>query len=187
MFFLFLNQNGFKQIIPKDEIKLSNLTDDDIIPFVHETSIIDNNVKIGRGTKIWSNSHISSGVRIGENCVIGEGVHIGPNVIIGNSCKIQNHSLIYEGVTIEDYVFLGPNTITTNDIFPQINKDWSISKTFFKKGCSVGANSTIICGVTLNEGCLIGAGSVVTRNIAKNMVAYGNPAKEIYNKIKNEK
>ena len=181
MCFLFLNKNGLKQIIPKETIKLSDLSDD-IIPFIHETSIIDNDVEIGRGTKIWSNSHISTGAKIGENCVIGEGVYIGPNVIIGNNCKIQNHSLIYEGVCIESDVFLGPNTVTTNDIFPEIGKEWSISKTLFKKGCSVGANSTIVCGITLNEGCLIGAGSVVTKNIGENMVAYGNPVKEIYNK-----
>lgn len=149
--------------------------------FQHPTSIIDNDIKIGKNTKIWAFSHISKGVVIGENCVIGEGVHIGPNIIIGDNCKIQNHSLLYEGVTLEDNVFLGPNTITTNDFTPQVGGDWKNSnrfrKTLFKQGCSIGANSTIICGVTIGENSLIGAGSVVTKNIPKNGTAFGNPAK----------
>ena len=148
---------------------------------IHPTVIIDENVKIGDGTKIWAYSHISKGAIIGNNCVIGEGVHIGPNVIIGNNCKIQNHSLIYEGVTLEDNVFLGPNTVTTNDFLPQVEGDWKNSDRFrttlFKKGCSIGANSTIICGVTIGENSLIGAGSVVTKNIPNNKKAFGNPSK----------
>ena len=149
--------------------------------FAHSTSIIDNDVKIGNNTKIWAFSHISQGVVIGDNCIIGEGVHIGPNVIIGNNCKIQNHSLLYEGVTLEDNVFLGPNTITTNDYLPQVGGDWKNSnrfrKTLFKKGCSIGANSTIICGVVIGDNSLIGAGSVVTKNIPNNCKAFGNPTK----------
>jgi len=148
---------------------------------IHETTIIDANTQIGEGTKIWAYSHISSGVIIGKNCVIGEGVHIGPNVKIGNGCKIQNHSLLYEGVMLEDNVFLGPNTITTNDFIPQVGGDWKTNgrfkPTLFKKGCSIGANSTIICGVTIGENALIGAGSVVTKDIQPNCKAYGNPAK----------
>lgn len=149
--------------------------------FIHPTAIVDNNVKIGEGTKIWAYSHISPGVFIGKNCVIGEGVHVGPNVIIGDNCKIQNHSLLYEGVTLEDNVFLGPNTITTNDFIPQVGGDWKNSdrfrNTLFKKGCSIGANSTIVCGVIIGENSLIGAGSVVTKNIPSNCKAFGNPAK----------
>ena len=152
-----------------------------MVYFQHPTSIVDNDVKIGKNTKIWAFSHISKGAVIGENCVVGEGVHIGPNIIIGDNCKIQNHSLLYEGVTLEDNVFLGPNTITTNDFTPQVGGDWKNSnrfrKTLFKQGCSIGANSTIICGVTIGENSLIGAGSVITKNIPKNSTAFGNPAK----------
>lgn len=148
---------------------------------IHPTAIIDDNVTIGEGTKVWAYTHISSGAIIGVNCVIGEGAHIGPRVVIGDNCKIQNHSLLYEGVVLEDSVFFGPNTITTNDYLPQVGGDWKSNgrfrTTLFKKGCSIGANSTIVCGVTIGENALIGAGSVVTRDIPPNSIAYGNPAK----------
>jgi UDP-2-acetamido-3-amino-2,3-dideoxy-glucuronate N-acetyltransferase len=148
---------------------------------VHKTAIVDYDTQIGEGTKIWAYSHISTGVIIGKNCVIGEGVHIGPNVKIGDGCKIQNHSLIYEGVELEDNVFIGPNVITTNDFYPNVNGDWKengrFKSTLLKNGCSIGANTTIICGVTIGENSLIGAGSVVTKNIPNNSLAYGNPAK----------
>ena len=149
--------------------------------FSHETAIIETD-KIGDGTKIWAFSHISPGSSIGDNCTIGEGVHIGPNVIIGNNVKIQNHSLIYEGVTIEDNVFIGPNVITTNDIFPRATPGWSADSaptfrtTLIRTGASVGANSTIICGVTLEKECLVGAGSVVTKNVKPKSLVVGNPA-----------
>lgn len=148
---------------------------------IHKTVILDKNVKIGKGTKIWAFSHISEGASIGENCVIGEGVHVGPNVIIGDNCKIQNHSLLYEGVILEDSVFIGPNVVTTNDFYPNVKGNWKengrFRPTLFKSGCSIGANTTVICGVTVGENALIGAGSVVTKNIPNHTLAYGNPAK----------
>ena len=150
--------------------------------FAHETAIIETD-NIGAGTRIWAFSHISRNAVIGENCTIGEGVHIGPNVIIGNNVKVQNHALIYEGVTIEDNVFIGPNVVTTNDIFPRATPGWSADTastfrpTLIKKGASVGANSTIICGVVLNNKCIVGAGSVVTKDVDNNSLVLGNPAR----------
>lgn len=151
--------------------------------FIHETAIVETE-EIGENTKIWAFSHVCRGSKIGKNCVIGEGVHIGCNVIIGDNVKIQNHSLLYEGVIIEDEVFLGPNTVTTNDIEPESVGDWShrFRKTVFKKGCSIGANSTIICGNTIGENSLVGAGSVVTKDVLPGIVVVGNPAKFLRNK-----
>lgn len=150
--------------------------------FIHPTSIIDTDIKnIGENTKIWAFSHICKNSKIGNNCIIGEGVYIGPNVIIGNNCKIQNHCLIYEGVEIEDEVFIGPNVITTNDTFPRAVGDWSsrFRKTLIKKGASICANTTIICGTVIGENAMIGAGSLVSKNIKDNFIAYGNPARHI--------
>ena len=150
--------------------------------FKHSSSIVETN-DIGAGTKIWANSHVCKGAKIGSNCVIGENVYIGPNVSVGNNCKVQNNSLIYEGVFIEDNVFLGPNTVTTNDFKPKVGGDWKNSdrfrKTVFKQGCSIGANSVIVCGITIGENVLIGAGRVVTKDIESNSLAFGNPAKII--------
>ena len=148
--------------------------------FIHESSIVES-TNIGEGTKIWAFSHVCEGSKIGKNCIIGEGVYIGPNVLIGDNCKIQNNSLVYEGVTLEDNVFFGPNTVTTNDFTPKVDGDWlndgRFKKTFFKKGCSIGANSVIICGITVGENSLVGAGSVVTKDVPNNSLVYGNPAK----------
>lgn len=152
--------------------------------FIHQFAIIDTELKnIGKNTKIWAFSHICKNAIIGKNCVIGEGVYIGPNVIIGNNCKIQNHSLIYEGLHIEDNVFIGPNVVTTNDIFPRALGDWSsrFRKTTIKRGASICANTTIICGITIGENAMIGAGSVISKNIKPNYIAYGNPARHIRN------
>lgn len=145
----------------------------------HPTAIIESD-DIGENTKIWAFSHVSKNAKIGKNCVIGEGVHIGPNVVVGDNVRIQNHSLLYEGVTIGNNVFIGPNVVTTNDIYPRSTGDWKhrFRNTIFKDGCSIGANSTIICGVTIEENALIGAGSVVTRDVEKDTVVYGNPAKK---------
>lgn len=148
--------------------------------FIHNTSIIDDNVIIGSQTKVWAFTHICSGVVVGKNCVIGEGVHIGPNVIIGDNCKIQNHSILYEGVELENNVFMGPSVITTNDIYPKAQGKWdkqNFKKTLIKSFASIGANCTIVCGNTIGSDSLIGAGSVITKNIPSGSVAYGNPAK----------
>lgn len=152
--------------------------------FAHKTSIIDEGCQIGDDTKIWAFSHVMKGAIIGKNCVIGEGVHIGNNVVIGDNCKIQNHSILYEGVTLGNNVFIGPNVVTTNDIEPISTGDWKsrFRKTIFEDNCSIGANSTIICGVTVESCALVGAGSVVTRDVKKNTVVVGNPAKYLRDK-----
>jgi len=152
------------------------------MPTIHPSAIVDTALaNIGENTKIWAFSHICKNVTIGSNCVIGEGVYIGPNVIIGNNCKIQNHSLIYEGLTIQDNVFIGPNVVTTNDIFPRAIGDWThkFRKTIIKQGASICANTTIVCGITIGENAMVGAGSVVTKNVNAQSLCYGNPTKHI--------
>ena len=149
--------------------------------FVHDTSIIDKNVKIGNGTKIWHFSHISENVIIGKNVNIGQNVFIGKNIVIGNNCKIQNNVSVYEGVTLEDNVFVGPSVVFTNVNMPRanINQKDNFLKTLVMKGASIGANSTIICGNTLEENCFIGAGSLVTKSVKKNTMVFGVPARFI--------
>ena len=147
--------------------------------FVHSSSIIDEGAQIGSNTKIWHFCHIYSSAVIGEDCIIGQNVMIGPNVVIGNNCKIQNNVSLYEGVIIEDDVFLGPSCVFTNVIKPRsyINQKNNFKKTIIKKRATIGANATIICGITIEENSFVGAGAVVTKNTKKNGLYYGNPAK----------
>tara|TARA_A100001015_G_C15034020_1_gene734915 strand:- start:3178 stop:3753 length:576 start_codon:yes stop_codon:yes gene_type:complete len=146
--------------------------------FIHDTCYIDENVKIGSGTKIWHWCHISKNSFIGENCTLGQNVFIGENVSIGNNVKIQNNVSIYSGVFIEDDVFCGPSMVFTNVINPRstINKKVEFKKTLIKKGASIGANATVICGNTIGNYAFVGAGSVVTKNIKNFSLVVGNPA-----------
>jgi UDP-2-acetamido-3-amino-2,3-dideoxy-glucuronate N-acetyltransferase len=151
--------------------------------FVHESSYIDESVVIGKGTKIWHFSHIQSGSEIGENCSVGQNCNIGNNVKIGNHVKIQNNVSVYEGVELEDYVFCGPSMVFTNikvprSEFPQRGKEF-YQKTLVKKSASIGANATIVCGVTIGEYALIGSGAVVTKNVPPYALVIGNPGKVI--------
>lgn len=147
--------------------------------YIHESSIVDKNVKIGKGSKIWHWCHISKNSKIGKDCVIGQNVFIGENVAIGDNVKIQNNVSLYDGVIIEDDVFLGPSCVFTNVLNPRafINKKKKFEKTLVKKGSTIGANSTIICGLTIGSYSFIGAGSVVTKNVLNYRLVYGNPAK----------
>lgn len=150
--------------------------------FVHESSYVDEPVEIGKGTKIWHFSHIMQNSKIGENCNIGQNVVISPGVIIGNGVKIQNNVSVYSGVICEDDVFLGPSCVFTNVINPRsfISRKDEYRKTVIKKGASIGANSTIVCGHDIGEYAFIGAGSVVTKNILPYSCVVGNPARLLY-------
>jgi UDP-2-acetamido-3-amino-2,3-dideoxy-glucuronate N-acetyltransferase len=151
--------------------------------FVHESSYVDENVAIGKGTKIWHFSHVQTGSEIGKECSIGQNVNIGNNVTIGNYVKIQNNVSVYEGVELEDYVFCGPSMVFTNikvprSEFPQRGSNF-YQKTLVKKSASIGANATIICGVTIGEYAMIGSGAVVTKDVPSYALVIGNPGQVV--------
>ena len=149
--------------------------------FAHETAIIDANCKIGKGTKIWHFSHIMSNCVIGESCNLGQNVVISPDVILGKNVKVQNNVSIYTGVICEDDVFLGPSMVFTNVINPRsavIRKNEYL-KTTVKKGATIGANATIVCGNTIGAFAFIGAGAVVTKEVLPYALVVGNPSKQI--------
>lgn len=149
--------------------------------FAHESSYVDDNVNIGNNTKIWHFSHILSGSNIGANCSFGQNCVVGPRVNIGNGVKVQNNISIYEGVEVEDDVFLGPSMVFTNVTNPRafIVRREEFKKTLLKKGCSIGANATIVCGVTIGEYALIGSGTVVNKDVKPFALMVGVPAKQI--------
>jgi UDP-2-acetamido-3-amino-2,3-dideoxy-glucuronate N-acetyltransferase len=151
--------------------------------YVDKFAVVDDNVEIGEGTKIWHFSHVQSGSKIGKKCVLGQNVNIGNNVKIGNFVKIQNNVSVYEGVELEDYVFCGPSMVFTNIIdprskYPQVGAEF-YKKTLIKEGASLGANSTIVCGHTIGRFAFVGAGAVVTKNIPDFALVVGNPARVV--------
>ncbi|MCO5259342.1 MAG: N-acetyltransferase [Crocinitomicaceae bacterium] len=149
--------------------------------FAHETAVVDEGCDIGEGTKIWHFSHIMPNCKIGQRCNIGQNVVISPEVILGNNVKIQNNVSIYTGVICEDDVFLGPSMVFTNVINPRsaVNRRDQYAKTTVKKGASIGANATIVCGHDVGEYAFIGAGAVVTKNVPNFALVVGNPARQI--------
>ena len=149
--------------------------------FAHESCFVDSGATIGEKTKIWHFSHILTNSVIGRNCSFGQNCVVGPNVKIGNGVKVQNNVSIYEGVEIDDDVFLGPSMVFTNVINPRafIIRKEEFKKTHLKKGCSIGANATIVCGVTIGEYALIGSGAVVNRNVKPYALMVGVPARQI--------
>ena len=148
--------------------------------FVHESSYVDDDVVIGEDTKIWFFCHIQSGARIGKNCSLGQNVNVSNNVVIGDSCKIQNNVSLYEGVVLEDGVFCGPSCVFTNDLTPRAGYPKgheNYRKTLVKKGASIGANATIVCGHTIGRYAMVAAGAVVTRDVPDYVLVAGIPAK----------
>ncbi|MCX7829468.1 MAG: acetyltransferase [Acidobacteria bacterium] len=147
--------------------------------YAHNSAVIDEPCDIGEGTKIWHFSHVMKGAKIGRNCVFGQNCHIAENVIIGNGVKVQNNVSIYTGTTIEDYVFLGPSCVLTNVTNPrsEINRHSLYEKTLIRRGASIGANATVVCGITIGRYAFIAAGSVVTKDIPDYGLIVGVPGK----------
>ena len=149
--------------------------------FAHKTAIIDSDCAIGKGTNIWHFSHVMSNCIIGKNCNLGQNIVVSPEVVLGNNVKVQNNVSIYTGVTCEDDVFLGPSMVFTNIINPRsaIKRKDQYSKTIVKRGVSIGANATIVCGITIGEFAFIGAGAVVLKDILPYALVVGNPSRQI--------
>jgi UDP-2-acetamido-3-amino-2,3-dideoxy-glucuronate N-acetyltransferase len=146
--------------------------------FIHPTAEVSPKATIGEGTKIWNQAHVREGAVIGKNCIISKDVYIDQGVIIGNGVKIQNGVSIYKGVTLEDEVFVGPHSTFTNDFRPRaFTKDWTVTPTLLRHGCSVGANATVMCGITLGEFSMISAGAVITVDTLPYGLYIGNPAR----------
>lgn len=148
--------------------------------FIHATAEVSEAAKIGDGTKVWNQAQIREDAVIGDNCIISKNAYIDTKVKLGNRVKVQNNVNVYHGVTIEDDVFLGPSMTFTNDLYPRAcNDSWEITETLVKRGASIGANATIVCGVTIGEYATIGSGSVVTKDVPEHALVVGNPARQI--------
>jgi UDP-2-acetamido-3-amino-2,3-dideoxy-glucuronate N-acetyltransferase len=146
--------------------------------FVHPTAEIEAGAQVGAGTRVWHLAHIRSAATVGADCVIGRNVYVDANARVGDRVKIQNNVSVYQGVTIEDEVFVGPCAVFTNDLRPRAqNPDWTITPTMVRRGASIGANATLVCGVEIGEYAMIAAGSVVTKNVEPYQLVAGNPAR----------
>jgi UDP-2-acetamido-3-amino-2,3-dideoxy-glucuronate N-acetyltransferase len=146
---------------------------------IHETAIVEEGAQLGEGTRIWHFAHVRNGAKIGKNGNIGKDVYIDTNVVIGDNCKIQNFASLYHGLIIGNNVFIGPHVCFTNDLFPRASiwNEERLIKTVVKDGASIGANSTIIAGITIGESAMVGAGAVVTKDVPNRALVFGNPAR----------
>lgn len=153
---------------------------DDRPPYVHPTAILEEGATLGSGTSVWHHGHVRTGAVIGDGCNLGKNVYVDAGVRIGNGVKIQNNVSVYAGVTIDDDVFVGPAATFTNDRVPRaFIADWQITPTLVRRGTSIGANSTIVCGTTLGEYCMIAAGATVTRDVEDHQLVAGTPARHL--------
>lgn len=150
-------------------------------PFIHPTAIVDNGASVGPGSKIWHFVHVLSGTTIGAGCVLGQNVMAGPDVVIGDGCKLQNNVAVYKGVTLEADVFCGPSCVFTNVLTPRafVERKNEFAPTLVRRGATIGANATIVCGVTIGQYAMIGAGAVVTKDIPDHALVVGNPSRRI--------
>lgn len=155
---------------------------------VHPTAEVSHDAVVGDNTKVWNHAQVRPEARVGANCVIGKGTYIDAHTVIGDNCKIQNYVSVFDGVTLEDGVFVGPHVCFTNDLQPRaINPDgspkaaadWVLTRTLVKRGAALGANATIVCGVTIGEWAMVGSGSVVTKDVPSHSLVVGNPARVI--------
>lgn len=147
--------------------------------FAHESAVIDQPCVIGEGTKIWHFSHVMTGATIGRRCVLGQNVFVAPGVVLGDNVKVQNNVALYTGVTVEDDVFVGPSAVLTNVVTPRshVSRRHEFQPTLLRRGATVGANATVVCGVTIGRFAFVGAGAVVTRDVPDFALVYGNPAR----------
>ncbi len=149
--------------------------------FIHDTAVVDEGAQVGEGTHIWHFSHIMAGAKIGKNCNLGQNTFVDNNVVVGNGVKIQNNVSVYNSVTVEDDVFIGPSVTFTNVINPRafVERKHEFKKTLIRKGASIGANATIMCGIEIGEYSMVGAGAVITKNVPPYMLVLGNPGRVI--------
>ncbi|HET7869208.1 MAG TPA: acyltransferase [Actinomycetota bacterium] len=147
---------------------------------IHPTAVVEEGAEVGAGTRIWHFAHVRSGARIGERCVLGKSVFVDSRTLIGAGCRIQNFVSVYSGVTLEDDVFVGPSAVFTNDRYPRASgEEWELLTTLVRTGASIGANATVLCGLTIGELAVVGAGAVVTADVEPHRLVLGNPAKPV--------
>ena len=146
-------------------------------PWAHPTAVVDRGARVGAGTKIWHFCHVCAGARVGAGCVLGQNVFVAATAVVGDGCRIQNNVSIYDGVVLENDVFVGPSAVFTNDLYPRAgNREWTRVPTLVQRGASIGANATVICGVTIGTWAMVAAGSVVTRDVEPFQLVMGAPA-----------